>query len=723
MAIEPMKRIAAIVPADALEPFTSWLHDQSVLHLTKLEELSQSYNPSTKDAAEKGLQQGEQQLEKRGEWLTADILPVQLAGVVTAAGWVVSARDAQRAIEREARARRVGPEQVRDNVAKLDQMLTFCEKWGGVRQTFLENLFSSKTVAQVAELEDAARKLDADALYGDVADLRAQRDSLVQRLASVERESERLRPLAGVEIPLAELGRLKYGAVVLVRLGKTAEEELDRSCPDTLVWERLSDTLVWFAYPASDEKATDYLASLSAGREEIPTVETTTRERLEALAAEKASLLTELERLDGECREFAVKNGRDVELAFGYWQSEMHRAEGHEKILASQRIGVAHGYLPAAELDRFAKEVREKFKGEVIAEDPRPGEAVPVKLRLHRFFRPAALLVDMFGAPDYFSIDPTPFVAFIFLIFFGLCFSDAIYGIALIAVGAALARKFWRQEGLRSFFQLFVYAGVSTFIFGALLGSWASDLHKYLGAGNVLERIRNLVPHFDALDRVMVGLVGTIFIGIISQYFGIAIRMWRDWRKGDFKGVIFDGGLWFPYLTGWIIVAAGLFMKLAPNLRIVGLSLLGVGGIGLVLTQGRDQESLAGRFLVGMVSLYGIFGAYGAQSFISDTISYSRLLALGLTTGIVGLAFNLLGSIANALASTVSGGAGVGIALFALIVLFGHTFNFFMSIIGAFVHSARLILLEFFGRFYEVGGLKYEPFGMRSERVEVLRVG
>ena len=657
MAIEPMKRIAAIVPADELPSFTSWLHEQSILHLASLEDLSGTH-------------------ESVGRAM----------------------------------------DEVRDKVAKFEQTLSFCEEWGGLRQTFLENLISAKRVARVSELEDAARKLDPDALQAEIVTLRGQRDSLVQRVASFERECGRLKPFVAVETPLAGLGRLRYMTVVLVRLGQRGEEELDRACPETLVWEKLSDKLFWFAFPAMDEKAADYLASLSAGREEVPGVETSVRERLDALTTERTELLKELEQLDGECREFAVQRGRDAELGLAYWQSEMHRAEGLEKIVASRRVGVAHGYLSAAQLEWFANKVRDTFKGEIVAADPRPGEPVPVNIKLNRFFRPGALLVDMYGVPDYFSIDPTPFVTFAFLVFFGLCFSDAIYGLALMLVGAALARKFRDHAGLRQFSQLFVYGGVSTFVFGALTGSWASNLYEYLGDGNILERICNLFPHFDPLEKVIFALVGAIFIGVASQYCGIVMRIRRDWRRGDRKAAIFDGGLWFPYLTGLIILVACLFVKVPAKTVWVGVALLVVGAIGLVLTQGRDQESVGARFVYGLISLYGIMGSYGATSFISDALSYSRLLALGLTTALVGKAFNILGQI-------VSGTPWIGIALFVAVVLFGHSFNFFMSIIGSFVHSARLIMLEFFGRFYEVGQVKYQPFGVRSERVEILRPG
>ena len=117
------------------------------------------------------------------------------------------------------------------------------------------------------------------------------------------------------------------------------------------------------------------------------------------------------------------------------------------------------------------------------------------------FFRPVRLLVDMFGVPDYFSIDPTPFLTLTFLAFFGICFGDGVYGLMLIAVALLLRRKFRLQENLKAFFTLFLYCGISTVIFGALTGTWLSDLSdpKYLGENNFLLRIKEFFPYFDPL--------------------------------------------------------------------------------------------------------------------------------------------------------------------------------------------------------------------------------
>jgi V/A-type H+-transporting ATPase subunit I len=654
-----MKRVTAVVPAEALEDFAKHLHRLSVLHISSIEEqLPEHFEPA--------------------------LAEIQVA---------------------------------RENGSRLEQVVSFCESWGAGKRSFLESIFPAKTCASEERIRETAARTDTAQLHERASALRSDRDRLLQRLSALEKEAERLRVFAPIELPPARLSGLKRLRVILIRASRPMVEEMQRSCPETMAWEPFSGELLWLAYPPEDVSCAAWIASLGLAPEELPSLEIPVRERLERLAKEREKFQAELIAVEEASREFA-KPFVDYELALAYWQAELNRAEGLRKVLRSPRLGVVRGYLPARELGEYSSMVRGEYQGEVLADDPHPGEAVPVKLTMPGFFRPVRLLVDMFGVPDYFSIDPTPFLTLTFLAFFGICFGDAIYGLMLILVALLLRRKFRQQENLKAFFTLFLYCGVSTLIFGALTGTWLGDLSdpKYLGENNFLLRIKEFFPFFDPLSNPMLGLVIAIGIGILNQFYGILMLIWRNLRRGDVKGALFDGLLWYFYLGGLVILLAGMFASIPPMVSRIGLYVLAVGAIGLVLTQGRDQPTIPGKIMQGVISLYGIMGSYGATSFIGDALSYSRLLALGLTTTIIGMAFNIMASILGAMPY-------IGIILFVGVAAFGHIFNFFMSIIGSFVHPTRLILLEFFGRFYEAGGIRYQPFGFRAERVEVIRDG
>ena len=295
-----------------------------------------------------------------------------------------------------------------------------------------------------------------------------------------------------------------------------------------------------------------------------------------------------------------------------------------------------------------------------------------------------------------------------------MCFGDVVYGILLCGVAGYLARKSRGYEGVNNMCRLFFYCGISTIIFGVLTGSWAADLWKpeYLGEGNPIQWIKEHTALIEPLDKAVIVLLMCLGLGVLTQFYGIILKGYGMIRRADMWGAIFDAGLWLVMIPGFLIVISVLFFPTPSWLLHIGAILMAVSGVGLVLTQGRHEEGIVARGITGVVSLYGIMGSYGCVSFVADALSYSRLLALGLTTGIVGMSFNIV-------AGLVRGDGGWRIAPFILIVICGHAFNFLVSIIGAFVHPARLIFLEFFNRFFESGGVGFEPLSLSTESVIV----
>jgi len=132
-----------------------------------------------------------------------------------------------------------------------------------------------------------------------------------------------------------------------------------------------------------------------------------------------------------------------------------------------------------------------------------------------------------------------------------------------------------------------------------------------------------------------------------------------------------------------------------------GLYVFIVGTSLVVLTAGRKSKSLFGKIFGGLPRLYDIVG------FLGDTLSYMRLLALCLAGGILGGLINGMASDLGNIVARILGGT--------VLLLFGHSINFAMSVLGAFVHSCRLQYLEFFSKFLEGGGKPFRPFGPRTQ--------
>ena len=180
---------------------------------------------------------------------------------------------------------------------------------------------------------------------------------------------------------------------------------------------------------------------------------------------------------------------------------------------------------------------------------------------------------------------------------------------------------------------------------------------------------------------------------------------WRVYIR-DYVDARFNIGEFFiPVAFGILIVSMvvsffwpvlSLPLMLLPAFFNVGMVLAIVGAVGLVLTQGRHEKNILMKPIKGVMSLYDI------TSYLSDVLSYSRILALGLAGGVIANVFNLLG--------TMPGFNLIGIIVFVLIFVIGTAFNVAISGLGAYVHTARLQYVEFFGKFYEAGGRPFKPF-------------
>ena len=149
----------------------------------------------------------------------------------------------------------------------------------------------------------------------------------------------------------------------------------------------------------------------------------------------------------------------------------------------------------------------------------------------------------------------------------------------------------------------------------------------------------------------------------------------------------------------------GLGFTLPPAAGTASAAVAAVGLVGVVLTSGRESRNWGKRILK------GLYGAYGITSYLSDILSYSRLLALGLATSVISTVFNKMGS--------MLGDSIPGIILFILVFVIGHALNLAINAMGAYVHTNRLQFVEFFGKFYEGGGRKFSPFAEHTKYYKV----
>jgi V/A-type H+-transporting ATPase subunit I len=247
----------------------------------------------------------------------------------------------------------------------------------------------------------------------------------------------------------------------------------------------------------------------------------------------------------------------------------------------------------------------------------------------------------------------------------------------------------------------FMFCGTSSVVWGLMFGSFFGNVVNAVGTAFFNSDISLDALWFNPVEKPLEMLILSLILGFVHLMAGLALKFVNMWKHGDRLGAIFDVGSWWIVFAGLGMMIINMAIPTGLPLDRIGPWVAIAGAAALVLTQGRSSPSIPGKIMGGLGSLYGISG------YFSDTLSYSRLMALGLVTGIVGQVFNTIG--------TVIGSGFVRVLVFIPVFLFGHAVNLGISALGAYVHTNRLQYVEFFSKFYEGGGKTFAPFSTRTK--------
>ena len=370
---------------------------------------------------------------------------------------------------------------------------------------------------------------------------------------------------------------------------------------------------------------------------------------------------------------------------------------GREKFMHTDKVDIISGWIPAARKKEVGHRL-ERFNCFCEFIEPDKDEDFPVLIKNRKIVEPFGTITEMYSMPNPHTIDTNWAVGLFFFIFFGMMLSDAGYGIVLAAGGLLGVVYLDTGYEIKRLMKMIGIAGISAIFWGALYGSWFGDAIP-TAAELFFGKSVEIPMLIDPLNEPMKVLIMSCIFGVIHLFTGMGIKAYIMIKRGDLAGAIFDVGLWYMFLTG-------LPMLLAPGaLGTTGKVLAIAGALGLVLTQGRHKPTLMGKTITGVMSLYNV------TSYFSDVLSYSRILALGLATGVIASVVNILAAMA--------GSSFAGIIFFIIIFIFGHLLNLAINALGAYVHSARLQYVEFFGKYYEGGGIKFAPLEIKTEYVKV----
>jgi len=491
---------------------------------------------------------------------------------------------------------------------------------------------------------------------------------------------------------------------------------------DTLVVEeakRLDEETVYIA-ATSKEQAPDAQSKLAEEAHPLSLPEATRHSfaaTYEETKREHDTLKHEIQQIHHELKSY-TESLAELQLMYDVlvserdslaYQSYLHGTNGDKQDVwgwvAPERIG---------ELRTLVAETTPKSNVERRKRDP---SQAPVNIENPPVIRNFEVVTRIMGLPKGGSLDPTPTLAVFFTIMFGLGFSEAGYALVLLVASIFLMRLPRVRTSVRKVSVVIFWASLSTLIVGALFGSWFGLNPQSVSAGD------DLLPHMEflvsigiipflqglqimnPLEGILPLIAFIVGLGIVHLLAGTVLGAVQAYRKGDQEGAFLDNLSWSILLL--LIVAT----VLTPVARSLFIGLLIVYGVFMILASGRNVAGPVKRIANGTFNLYLALIGY-----LGDTLSYLRLVAIGLATAIIARVIGTLATLAGA--PLVEGGGFslvLGYVIMAIIFVGGHLFNIALNVLGTYVNVGRLHFVEFFKQFFEGGGEELQPF-KRSQK-------
>lgn len=556
-----------------------------------------------------------------------------------------------------------------------------------------------ETVRVAARLEE---------LEKEIAESRAEN-------VRAELEREALSPWMKFDVPLNFAGTKKTSALIGSLPGALTQEELNvnlaQAAPEAgpfiaeIVGTLKDQTCIFFLCEKKDREV--YAAALNTLGFARPAVqpEKTPMRQAETLKAEEEERRKSIERDEAEVKSYAERR-EDLELLEDYDTMRSEKYEVIGRLAQSRRTFLLTGYIPAKKAPGLEASLSKKFDLAIDFSDPDEKDDTPVLLKNNAFAAPVEDVVESFSLPARGEIDPTTLMAPFYYFLYGMMLGDAAYGIIMTLVTFFLMKKYPHMKPtMHHMMNMFFYCGLSTTFWGVMFGSYFGDVVDVVGKTFFHVNVSIPAVWFAPLNQPMRLLVFCLLVGIIHLFAGLGANLYQAIHTGRYLDALYDVIFWYMLVGGLIMLLLSTsmmhdmfsltFTVSAAAAKIASI-VAGVGAVGIILTGGRDSRNPVKRIMKGLYALYNVTG------YLSDILSYSRLLALGLATGVIA-------SVVNKMASMVGGGV-VGAIVFILIFIVGHTMNIMINMLGAYVHTNRLQYVEFFGKFYSGGGRKFTPF-------------
>ena len=566
------------------------------------------------------------------------------------------------------------------------------------------------------QVEDHLHNADVvEPVVKDIEDLHLQLNATAEKLRQLKEDEFILKPWLKLSLPIPDLDTTSSKTYLLTHTDSRIETALNVEVEEKLsaykdiayaieIINHGSCAVTVYKSEATEVTITAIIKELNVEIVALPEVEGKVTDALNNIREEIIKVEEEEARLHAVAETMAREHLRDLRIKYDVLQWYAERHSVLNEAYATDKTLVFSGWLNSGKdktLERELKNASVLYSMSEIEVDE--NEEPPVEITNSAFVQPFEVVTRLYGMPGYRDLDPTPFLAGFFFLFFGLSLTDVGYGLVLMAVSILIVFVFKVSDTVRLFGKLLFFMGLASALVGLAFGG-------YLGIDpQTMPVALQALQQFDPIGNPLPVFYLALALGVFQVMVGMILKIVSDARNGHLLDGVLDQGPWlslFGFLIGYGLASQDIYAT-AYTQQFLYLVYFSLGAI--VITSGRKGKTLFQMFQYSLLSLYSSIG------YFSDILSYSRLLALGLATTALAFAVNLIADIVRDSVPYVG-------AVFAILVLLiGHLFTLAVNTLGAFIHSARLQFVEFFGKFITGTGRMFRPFIRQGAYITVVK--
>ncbi|MCD4806303.1 MAG: V-type ATP synthase subunit I [Methanococcoides sp.] len=564
-----------------------------------------------------------------------------------------------------------------------------------------ESIPKQKETTVINELDSMLDQLDIE-----VSNKTEKKSELDSRLKELEALKKDISPFSAIPIDM----ELYHNYESIKVFAGTVKENIGSAVSQVtstyeMEYDQSTGTVVLFVKKEDEAKISEILSNFEFREIRIPEISGTPSTLIADITREEEGIQKQITSLETDISSIKDKYSEFILASEELLTIEAEKAEAPVKIATSEHTFIIDGWIPDDQFATLERTIESATNGRAFVSKQKITNAdtdiIPIEYDNPKITQPFQEIMDLYARPKYKEIDPTSLIFISFPLFYGMILGDIGYALILLALALGI-KKMVKSDAVKPLMNVLIYCQISTLIFGVLYGEFLgfplASLHTDHGI------IPGLIAGFETITLfnspvggevitypihrthiVMTMIIATALIGSIHVNCGYVVGFINERRNHGFAAAMFEKGSWLVVELGIILGVLG-YANIAPT-EIIGIIVFLIGFVMLIKGEGAQ----------GIVEL---------PSLLSNALSYTRLIAVGLSSIYIASTVNLI-----AFEMILPQGGIVAVIGAIIVFIFGHALNTVLSIIAPGLHALRLQYVEFFGKFYEGGGRKYNPFG------------